>query len=524
MPVDVDTAAGPEAVRAIGIVLAAALAAGALVGRTSAGRGWAMLGALALTPVLLLLSIWNAPQLDVVREHPAITLAGGALVALAIVIPLALLVTRNKAFLPLAALVALPFRIPIEAGGETANLLVPLYLVIAAGALAWAVPRVRDGEAFDPPREIGAMEWLLAASIVLYALQSTYSTSLEKALEQTVFFYVPFALLFAVLRDVEWSPKRLRAGLYILVGLALVFVAIGFVEYATRSLIFNPKVIASNELEAYFRVNSLFFDPNIYGRFLALVMLGLATVLLWERRPRTVWLATAALVVLWGGLLLTLSQSSFAALLCGLCVLAALRFPLSKVVPVVVVAAAIGLVVVIAFQSELRLDLGSSSSLDDATSGRYELIRGGIDLALDRPVWGFGSGSFADEYLAHGFGARSDAVSASHTIPLTVAAEQGLIGLLVYLALLAAALSRLLAGARGDPARAFIAAGFVAVVVHTWMYAAFLEDPVTWTLLAVGAVLARAPRHRRAPVSEDALGPEPARLDPEPLHPLPRRA
>ena len=331
MPVDVDTAAGPEAVRAIGIVLAAALAAGALVGRTSAGRAWAMLGALALTPVLLVLSIWNAPQLDVVREHPAITLAGGALVALAIVIPLALLVARNKAFLPLAALVALPFRIPIEAGGETANLLVPLYLVIAAGALAWAVPRVRDGEAFDPPRENGAMEWLLAASIVLYALQATYSTSLEKALEQTVFFYVPFALLFAVLRDVEWSPKRLRAGLYILLGLALVFVAIGFVEYATRSLIFNPKVIASNELEAYFRVNSLFFDPNIYGRFLALVMLGLATVLLWERRPRTVWLATAALVVLWGGLLLTLSQSSFAALLCGLCVLAALRFPLRKV-------------------------------------------------------------------------------------------------------------------------------------------------------------------------------------------------
>ena len=210
-------------------------------------------------------------------------------------------------------------------------------------------------------------------------------------------------------------------------------------------------MIASNELEAYFRVNSLFFDPNIYGRFLALVMLGLATVLLWERRPRTVWLATAALVVLWGGLLLTLSQSSFAALLCGLCVLAALRFPLAKVVPVVVAAAAIGLVVVIAFQSELRLDLGSSSSLDDATSGRYELIRGGIDLALDRPVWGFGSGSFADEYLAHGFGARSDAVSASHTIPLTVAAEQGLIGLLVYLALLAAALSRLLSGRARRP-------------------------------------------------------------------------
>ena len=137
------------------------------------------------------------------------------------------------------------------------------------------------------------MEWLLAAAVVLFTLQAAYSTSLDKALEQTVFFYVPFALLFAVLRDIDWSARLLRAGFLVLVGLALAFAAVGFVEYATRQLLLNPKVIASNELEAYFRVNSLFFDPNIYGRFLALVMLGLAAVLLWERRPRTTALAAA---------------------------------------------------------------------------------------------------------------------------------------------------------------------------------------------------------------------------------------
>ena len=492
-----ETAVGPEAVRAVGIVIAAALAAAAILAPTSRGRAWAMLGVLALTPVLLVLSIWETPQLSTVRAHPLPTLAGGLVVAALVVVPLALLVARRKAFLPLAALAALPFRVPVEAGGSTANLLVPLYLVIAAGALAWIVPRIRDSERFDPPRGNGAMEWLLAGAMVIYALQAAYSSSLDKALEQTVFFYVPFALLFAVLRELEWSPRRLRAGFGVLIGLALAFTAVGFVEYATRRLLLNPKVIASNELEAYFRVNSLFFDPNIYGRFLALVMLGLAGVLLWERRPRTAWLAAAALAVLWGGLLLTLSQSSFAALLAGLFVLAALRFPLHKVAPAVVAVAAIGLVVVLAFPSALRLDLGSAKSLDHATSGRYELMRGGVDLAADRPLWGWGSGAFPEQYLAHGFGARSDAVAASHTIPLTVAAEQGVIGLAVYLALLAAALLRLLGGARGDPYRAFVAAGFVAVIVHTWMYAAFLEDPVTWTLLAVGAVLARRPRTRR---------------------------
>jgi O-antigen ligase len=517
----VDTAAGPEVVRAVGIVIAAALAAAAILAPTARGRAWSMVGALALTPVLLVLSIWDTPQLDGVRAHPVPALAGGAAAAALVVVPLALLFARRRAALPLAALAALPFRIPVEAGGSTANLLVPLYLVVAGGALAWAVPRIRAGGGLGPGQRNGAMEWLLAGSVVLYSLQAAYSTSLDKALEQTVFFYVPFALLFAVLRDVEWSPRRLRAGFAVLIGLALAFVAVGFVEYATRRLLLNPKVIASNELEEYFRVNSLFFDPNIYGRFLALVMLGLAAVLLWERRPRSAGLAAAALAVLWGGLLLTLSQSSFAGLLAGLFVLAALRYPLAKVAPAVLAAAAVGLVVVLAFPSALRLDLGNAKSLDDATSGRYELMRGGADLARDRPLWGWGSGAFAEEYLAHGFGARSDAVTASHTIPLTVAAEQGVIGLGVYLALLAAALARLLGRARDDPYRAFVAAGFVAVVVHTWLYAAFLEDPVTWTLLAVGTVLARRPRSRRA--SAPALGAEPPGLDAERLDPPPQR-
>ena len=31
---------------------------------------------------------------------------------------------------PVAALAAMPFRVPIESGGDTSNLLVPLYLVV----------------------------------------------------------------------------------------------------------------------------------------------------------------------------------------------------------------------------------------------------------------------------------------------------------------------------------------------------------------------------------------------------------
>jgi hypothetical protein len=52
---------------------------------------------------------------------------------------------------------------------------------------------------------------------------------------------------------------------------------------------------------------------------------------------------------------------------------------------------------------------------------------------------------------------------------------------------------------------------FVALVVHTMVYAAFLEDPFTWVILAAGVSL--APCAQLGPV----VRPSPARrLDPVP--------
>ena len=56
---------------------------------------------------------------------------------------------------------------------------------------------------------------------------------------------------------------------------------------------------------------------------------------------------------------------------------------------------------------------------------------------------GWGAGAFRREYRAQEKASDSRATAASHTIPVTVAAEQGIIGLAVYLALLAVALARL---------------------------------------------------------------------------------
>ncbi len=293
---------------------------------------------------------------------------------------------------------------------------------------------------------------------MLYGLQAAYSADFSKALENMVFFYVPFALLFALLREVRWTRELLLQCLAVAVVLAVVFAGIGFVEYHRKQLFLNPKVVAADEYGNYFRVNSLFFDPNIYGRFLALVMVAVTTGVLWSVRRREVLAGGAVLLWLLAGLVTSFSQSSIAALLLGLAVLAAYRWDVRGTLYVVGALAAVAVVVVAAAPSSLHLGLsGRGGSASNATSGRTKLVEGGLRLFADRPLQGFGPGSFAQEYRAHEHVTSDSATSASHTIPVTVAAEQGVVGLALYVALLVSAFAVLFRGAgrspRGSPSR-----------------------------------------------------------------------
>jgi putative inorganic carbon (hco3(-)) transporter len=156
---------------------------------------------------------------------------------------------------------------------------------------------------------------------------------------------------------------------------------------------------------------------------------------------------------------------------------------------------------------------GLNQGINGASSGRGGLVSGGLDLFAQRPVYGYGSGSFITEYRAHHKHNISN-LAASHTIPITIAAEQGLVGELAYLALVITGVVCLVRRARGDPTRAAVAAAFIALVFHTMLYADFLEDPASWALLGIGVALAVMPgRHapaRAAEVSPSRVAPAPA--------------
>src|SRR5204863_8672116 len=126
------------AVKGLAALVAALAAGGALLLPSARARAASALAALVLAPALLLGELWGSSQIVSLRHHPALA-AAGAVAGLAMVLALAAFLRRRPWSLPLLAVFTLPFRIPFQSGGQTANLLGPLYVVVAAGvvALVW---------------------------------------------------------------------------------------------------------------------------------------------------------------------------------------------------------------------------------------------------------------------------------------------------------------------------------------------------------------------------------------------------
>jgi putative inorganic carbon (hco3(-)) transporter len=484
----------------IGLVVVSTLAAAGLAAPGNPRHRLACLAlALVIAPVLIAADNWNTERFVDLRDSPALIVAVGIAAILGLVLLVALVRWRPN-WLPLALIAVLPFRIPIELAGSTANLLVPLYGLLAAGLIAALLQPERIVPALDDQRSPADLRrWIapvLAAGLVLYGLQSGYAGDISAAVENLCFFFVPFAALFTLVMGARWDRAQARTLVIVLGAVALVVALIAFGQYATGKLFWNEKVIDGNEAHAYFRVNSIFYDPNIMGRYLALTMIVIAAVVAWGRR-REAEISAGVFALLLIALIVTFSQSSMLALLGGMLILAAARFGLAWGV-----AAAAATLVAMA----VTVFAVSGGGLTEETTGRTGLVSGGLELAGERPIVGWGAGSFPTEFQGR-FGGGDGYAVESHTEPITVAMEQGAIGLVPYLALLAVAVGGMwtstgigLREAR-DPVAATLFAAFAAMLVHSMGYAAFFTDPLTWVLLALALVLPEAVAARGSPGS-----------------------
>jgi O-antigen ligase len=477
--------AGPIACIGLAVLLLARTRRNRIAGLCYAGVGTALLAA-SLAPSS--------------RGELAAAIAGVIVIG-----PLLAWLFRREPWL--VAFLTLAF-VPFRIGFLGHSLLVPLYVVAlgAAGLLLW---QLVEGD--DRTRELGIVSWPLALYLIWVGLSVMWSVNVHAAAIDLLAFYIPFTVLAVSIARLPWRQSRVRILYGELVAMALVFAVVGFYQYETKTIFENPKLNQSNIYEAIFRVNSVFFDPSIYGRFLVVAMIATAVLIVRGRLSLRAGLAALAFIaVSWLGLLISFSQSSFAALLVAVFALAAVAWrwkSLFALAAVIVVAAGIAVA-----QPKLMHALRhhTTSGLNKATSGRATLIAVGIKIARAHPTHGVGLGGFEHAYSK--LEGKSPRRSASHNTPVTVAAEEGVPGLLIYFwlvgALLLAAFRRIDHRTYG---RLALAAGLalLAIFVHSLAYNDFFEDPTTWGLIGLIGLVSPLRVRAREPVRVEPAEPAP---------------
>jgi O-Antigen ligase len=423
-----------------------------------------------------------------------LTSAAGAAAAVTGLVALgagAALLAWKPAWVSIAVLAAAPFRPPLDFSSSNRFLvsvaedgrlgrLLPLYFVLACAvaALGWRALRGRQ------VRVVPMVIALPAAAFFAFAFLSLlWAEDVEAGTNLLAFFTLPFAALLATVARADypdWVPRALAG---VALGLASLFALVGLWQVATHKLFFYaPNLATSNANTDYFRVTSLFGDPSLYGRHVVLGI-GVALSLLAANRWRT-WPLIGLIALMWAGLLFSYSQSSMAALLVVTLVLGLITGDRRVRLAVGGLAAA-ALLAAVAF---VAYELINGESLNHITSDRTERVEDTARVIEHNPVAGVGIGGqprASRELLGSD---RPTPNFVSHTTPLTVAAELGAIGVVLYVWLLAGGVRLIELVRRREQALGLaLAASFVALFVHALFYSGFLEDPITWLVLAVGA-------------------------------------
>jgi hypothetical protein len=391
---------------------------------------------------------------------------------------LAALFVRFPAIVPAALLAVSAVRVPLTVRGEEAFLLVPLYVVLAASAVALLYRLYRGARLRPLPLFLSLPA---GAYVALAGISLLWSDDPREGSIELFFFLFPCTVLVAVVAQALFSPFVCRSLAAVLLATSTVAAAIGISQQWTHTLFFADDLQTSNAFTSFYRVSSFFSDPSVYGRYVALGIVVLF-VLLWVGRIRPA-LGLPVLAILCAGLYFSYSQSSFVALFAAVLVVMLVASD-RRVRPVVAVTAA----VVVLAGAGLVAAAARGDSVRQATSDRWGLASRTLPVFRDHPVVGVGIGAQAVASSKLEGARRIETRNVSHTTPLTVAAELGLLGLAAYIAFLASAARGSVLVLRREPALGLSLLGaLVLLVVHSLAYSGFFEDPFIWFVVGLAA-------------------------------------
>ena len=309
-----------------------------------------------------------------------------------------------------------------------------------------------------------------------------------------------WGLFLAVRRAyADRSPLPLATALLCGLGASLVLGVLSVAEVIDLSG-YRPQAAAE-------RMHSVFFLSGWFSEYVVLTappaIIALAAIGRWGRR---LTLPFAALAV--AGLALTLQRGAWFALLAQLAfsslfIAGPLRERLRRRTGSVVLQTSAALLVMTGVFATTGIPVSEvverGSEIETGLSPRLVLWRSAAGLAAERPLLGWGLGSFAPAYdLAHPRGSEGASPwrNTAHNLYLGVATERGSLGLLA-LALVAASAALCLARPRAGEEKmaTALAAALVGAVVYGLVQDLFHLRNIAWLLwlllAAVGSVTRR---------------------------------
>jgi len=329
-------------------------------------------------------------------------------------------------------------------------------------------------------------------------------------------------LMFNVART---EDEHRRAWVALLVS-GLAVAAVGAILFVTHWSIWTPNPAVAN------RLNITFGDPNITARFLTLC--ACAAVLTFAARKAPSWLAVTTAIACALVLPLTFSRSGLAlfivsvvvaavasttrrraaALAAGTLVVFAVSTGVNPVTRDRAESAAMTLATLVTGSTNTSAPAARATSQGGVTldDNRKYLVAAGVNMFVDHPLTGVGFGGYQQQlvtnykrYLPPNF-LHPD--TASHTAFVTVAAEEGVIGLGLLLAFL------VWLGVEAFRARRSVWVQLpmvliVPIVLYSQFEGRLLEEPYFWLCLALvyaafGLRGTRPPALSRQPANRDA--------------------
>ncbi len=443
--------------------------------------------AAALTAVGMLIAYSEGPVILIVA------VAALAVAALALANPLAAV---------LVAITLIPLEIVSLAVGGDAGIS-PAEGVFALAGFGWVAKRIIAGL---PPYVDSPLTKPLALLLVIAVAGLGASENSGETLRIILMWTAAFFLVQLVIDEAKPSTVG-----WILLLLAVTGGVVAVITSVTSGA--QEQEIVGAGAEATGRAAGSFSNPNLLAVFLASALAAAGAVMV-GGRPQFRPIAAAAFIAALVGLALTLSRGGLLAAGAAVAVMLLWR-PFRRMA---LVALAVGAVALLVAGGDV---LGSSQSVDLVTKRiesvqyatqadpRSALWRGTPEIIGDHPLVGVGAGQFSPTAAAYGLRdpfSEYQPFEHAHSIPLTVAAELGLLGLAAFLWFVVALGVVLVRACRRTQgwARAYafgLAAALVAVAVQGLVDYTVRSNVVAMlvlTLAAAAVVLSRVSPERPA--------------------------